>query len=627
MKTLMPSVQKKRKLYNALVPAVFFITLLGFAVVSTVFLWKNHKNEIETQAQLSSITAHALSHHLSEYVKLQQETAKLLLSAHSSQFANWLEHPESDEARETLSKLIRQFFPHTISFTLANQVGEVLTDYPDEHLGNLCLADLMHFATANGAANMISSVHPGPQIYHYDLFVPIEHSGKHYTLLIASSLEHIIQQITTHQITNHEIFIVKESLEGDLIEMSAEGSREVMHRNYFLTDEEKSILYRDLGTRVRIENTDWWLVDLTKHQYLASLSQKFNFGLMALLLLTLILITIEVMLSVKQRTKQREYELQLFSINAQLEQKVLDRTAQIETARQQLKLAASVFDSSHEGIVITDKNNFILDVNEALIRLTGFDREELLGQSSSLFSYDQSDYNSHTSRMSALQATGFWQGEITNFATQDGSLQMLASMSVVKDAIGNITNYVCIFTDISELKANEKRLYEMANHDMLTGLPNRYCLFSQFNEMMRLSAESEQMLAVFYLDLDGFKPINDQFGHESGDLVLKTIATRIQQMLKPGDIAARFGGDEFVLVVGHLMNQSNVNTFAHDLIQRMGEVIELPTGDWAKIGASVGISLFPQHGTNPDLLLTKADQAMYSVKHQFKNAFVVHQED
>jgi len=195
---------------------------------------------------------------------------------------------------------------------------------------------------------------------------------------------------------------------------------------------------------------------------------------------------------------------------------------------------------------------------------------------------------------------------------------MQCAISVVRNEQNEICNYIAIYTNITPLKTAQKALEHMAYYDRLTGLPNRTMLFDRLEQSFACNYRNQTLLAVCYMDLDGFKPVNDTLGHAAGDELLKAVATRLRNILRAEDTAARLGGDEFVLLINNLENKEICQLALNRVMQQIQSPFIIQ-GKTVQIGASIGVSFYPEHGTNADQLLRTADQAMYAIKRTGKN--------
>jgi diguanylate cyclase (GGDEF)-like protein len=219
----------------------------------------------------------------------------------------------------------------------------------------------------------------------------------------------------------------------------------------------------------------------------------------------------------------------------------------------------------------------------------------------------------------SLQEFDCWHGELENFSSKKHHhLIMQCAISVVRNEQNEICNYIAIYTNITPLKTAQKALEHMAYYDRLTGLPNRTMLFDRLEQSFACNYRNQTLLAVCYMDLDGFKPVNDTLGHAAGDELLKAVATRLRNILRAEDTAARLGGDEFVLLINNLENKEICQLALNRVMQQIQSPFIIQ-GKTVQIGASIGVSFYPEHGTNADQLLRTADQAMYAIKRTGKN--------
>ncbi len=289
-------------------------------------------------------------------------------------------------------------------------------------------------------------------------------------------------------------------------------------------------------------------------------------------------------------------------------------------AEEKLRLAASVFTSTSEGIIVSDTDNRILDVNEAFTRITGYTREEVIGENPSLLSYGRQAPEFYAEMWRTLQQTGHWAGEIWNQRSDGEEYAVWLTISVVNDDQGKLSHYVAVFADITLIKEQERQLQRIAHHDALTGLPNRLLFLDRLKQAVAQARRSGGLLAVCYGDLDGFKPVNDRYGHEAGDNVLVTIGKRMQECVRVGDTVGRIGGDEFVILLMDLEGVEECRMVLTRLLNTIAQPIQLG-GHSVSVSASLGVALFPQDDADPDLLLRHADQAMYQAKRGGKSSY------
>jgi diguanylate cyclase (GGDEF)-like protein/PAS domain S-box-containing protein len=289
-------------------------------------------------------------------------------------------------------------------------------------------------------------------------------------------------------------------------------------------------------------------------------------------------------------------------------------------SEERLRLAASVFATSQEGILISDADNRIIDVNPAFTRLTGYAREEVLGRDPSFLSATRQDQEVFVAMRQALETTGEWQGELWNQRKSGDVFAELLSVVAVKDMEGHLQHHVSVFSDISMIKAHEADLDRIAHYDTLTGVPNRRLLGDRLEQAIARARRHGSNMAVCYLDLDGFKPINDQFGHEGGDRLLVEIARRLQSLSRADDTVARLGGDEFVLLWNDIGAEAHCTHALDRVLAEVSAPIVLD-GIPVAVSASIGVTLFPDDNVDADSLLRHADHAMYSAKQLGKNRY------
>lgn len=287
-------------------------------------------------------------------------------------------------------------------------------------------------------------------------------------------------------------------------------------------------------------------------------------------------------------------------------------------AERKLRIAASVFSNSLEGIVVTSPNNEILKVNPAFTRLTGYRPEEVLGKNPRILASKRHPVSFYEAMWESINTNGFWRGEVWNKKKNGDLYAEILSISAVRDESGELQHYIAAFTDISEQKALEMQLDQIAYYDALTGVPNRRLLADRMSQALARARRSGLFLAVCYLDLDGFKPINDTYGHKAGDELLVEIARRLQGELRDTDTLARVGGDEFVMLLAELPFANTAEEILQRVLAALNRPIEI--GDASvSVSASIGVALYPPHGQDADLLLQHADQAMYQAKNSGKN--------
>jgi diguanylate cyclase (GGDEF)-like protein/PAS domain S-box-containing protein len=288
---------------------------------------------------------------------------------------------------------------------------------------------------------------------------------------------------------------------------------------------------------------------------------------------------------------------------------------------EKLHLAASVFTSAREGIMITEPDGTIIDVNNTFSQITGYSRKEVIGHNPRMLSSGRYDKDYYTALWRDLIEKGHWYGEIWNRHKNGKVYAEMQNISAVRDAHGNTKYYVSLFSDITLIKDHQQELEYIAHYDALTNLPNRVLLVDRLQQAMPQALRRELQLVVVFLDLDGFKAINDNHGHKAGDQLLVTVALSMKQTLREGDTLARLGGDEFVAVLTDLIDIEASVPMLTRLLSAAAQPVHI--GDLVlQVSASLGATAYPQlEDIDADQLLRQADQAMYQAKLAGKNRY------
>ncbi len=292
-------------------------------------------------------------------------------------------------------------------------------------------------------------------------------------------------------------------------------------------------------------------------------------------------------------------------------------------AEEKLQLAASVFSHSREGIMITAADATIIDVNDAFTHITGYSRDEVLGKNPRILSSGRQNQQFYADMWSSLLHKGHWYGEVWNRRRSGEVFAEMQTISAVRSEDGIAKQYVALFSDITITKLHERQLEHLAHYDALTNLPNRVLLADRLGQAMTQSTRRGNHVAVAYLDLDGFKSVNDKHGHEAGDQLLIAVAERMKNSLREGDTLARLGGDEFVAV---LLDLADVASSAPTLLRVLNAASRpIHIGNHLlQVSASIGVTFYPQlDEVDADQLLRQADQAMYQAKLAGKNRYHV----
>jgi diguanylate cyclase (GGDEF)-like protein/PAS domain S-box-containing protein len=300
--------------------------------------------------------------------------------------------------------------------------------------------------------------------------------------------------------------------------------------------------------------------------------------------------------------------------------KVAELEKQAALAEEKLRLAAKVFENVLEGVMVTDTNALILSVNPAFSCITGYAPEEIVGTNPSIMrsKFHNADFFREMWRQ--LAESGQWRGEIWNKRKSGDVFLAWQTISAVRNDEGRITHYVSVLFDITERKRHEDLVRYQAYHDILTGLPNRQLFHDRLTQALLHARREGEMLGVMFLDLDRFKEVNDTLGHDVGDKLLCEVAKRLKASVRKGDTVARLGGDEFVLLLPRIKQMNNLIALAEKVLDSMRVHAVIDEHNLA-LTTSIGVSVYPRDGDKPEVLIKRADEAMYQAKQHGRNNY------
>jgi diguanylate cyclase (GGDEF)-like protein/PAS domain S-box-containing protein len=289
-------------------------------------------------------------------------------------------------------------------------------------------------------------------------------------------------------------------------------------------------------------------------------------------------------------------------------------------AEEELRLAATVFETTTEAIMVTDRKTHIIMVNPAFTSITGYTFEEIKGQQPKVLSSGHHNTEFYQNMWHHLLETGKWQGEIWNRRKNGDIYVEWISITTIRNSKHEIVQYVAVFSDITKRKQAEKLIWHQAHYDALTDLPNRVLFMDRLKQALRSAKRQQGRVAVMFIDLDRFKWVNDTLGHDAGDLLLKEVAQRLTTCIRESDTVARLGGDEFTVVLTQIQTFADIKIVAQRILTSLAQPFKLKDNE-AFIGGSIGIAFFPKDGQEAEILVKKADIAMYQVKQEGRNTF------
>lgn len=287
-------------------------------------------------------------------------------------------------------------------------------------------------------------------------------------------------------------------------------------------------------------------------------------------------------------------------------------------------VAGGIFALAEEGIAVCDSQGRVCAINPAFARIFGYGDSEVLGQALRHLRDRRHDARAYADALRLALRDGAWRSELWCKRRAGQSFPAWVTLSALRDASGQVSHFLVIVSDIAQLSDRHSQLEHMAHHDVLTGLPNRMLLLSRIDNALARSRRMKHLGAVLFLDLDLFKGINDAFGHAAGDEVLREIGRRLVRRVRASDTAARYGGDEFVVLLEELKSVDDAGQVAANLIELLQLPVALPNSRLCQIGVSVGIALFQDDNLNAETLITRADEAMFEAKRQGRATYRYH---
>ena len=313
--------------------------------------------------------------------------------------------------------------------------------------------------------------------------------------------------------------------------------------------------------------------------------------------------------------RTRELSVANRSLQAEVEQR--------KQSENELRISAAVMENAAEGIMVTDGDNRIIRVNPAFTVITGYRPAEVLGKNPRVLSSGRHDAAYYTALWAGLDQDGHWSGDIWN-RRKDGSAILCAlAIASISERQSGVGRYVATFSDITRRKEVEDKLRHRASTDPLTELPNRALFFDRLQQSLSQAERYAQTFALFYVDLDHFKEVNDSLGHAAGDQLLIETARRLQQAVRESDTVARLGGDEFAIILTQVQGQSEVEDVARRIVDDLASPFKLEAGV-AHVSGSIGIAIWPDGGKDTDTLTHNADLALYKAKAGGRSTYKLH---
>lgn len=289
-------------------------------------------------------------------------------------------------------------------------------------------------------------------------------------------------------------------------------------------------------------------------------------------------------------------------------------------SERQAKVAEKLFDNSIEGIILTDKDLHIQQINKTFTEVTGYELDDVIGNTPAILQSGQHDRDFYKNMWATLKRSGIWQGQIFNKRKNGEVYLEWLSIYSIKNKNGDVINYIGLFSDLTEKRMTEDHIHNLSHYDALTGLPNRLMFMERLKQSIVIARRAKINFALFFIDLDGFKKVNDSLGHDAGDVLLQEMARRLNILMRESDTVCRLGGDEFTVIISGYNTIIDVITVAKKILAELSTPVKISERS-VYVSASIGISLYPNDGEDIQELVKNADTAMYAAKEKGKNRY------
>lgn len=286
----------------------------------------------------------------------------------------------------------------------------------------------------------------------------------------------------------------------------------------------------------------------------------------------------------------------------------------------QIKIGEKIFDNSIEGIILTDKDLHIQQINKTFTEVTGYEFSEIEGKTPSLLQSGRHEQDFYQGMWATLKRTGMWQGQIYNKRKSGEVYLEWLSIYSIKNTQGEVINYIGLFSDLTEKQMTQEHIHHLAHYDTLTNLPNRLLFMERLKQSIVFARRKKSFVALFFIDLDSFKKVNDSLGHDAGDLLLQEMAIRLKKNIRESDTVSRLGGDEFTVIIESYEHISDVITVVKKILNEISAPLQIGERT-LYVTASIGISIYPDNGHDIHDLIKNADTAMYAAKEKGKNGY------
>jgi len=560
-------------------------------------------------------------------IRWLRTSLELLMIGHQDLLRQLAQDPENVEVHARLEGVLKHYFPEYYAFSIADTDGKLIYDDFGEQVGELCRVNLRRFAVDGQPMGVY--IHPGPSEYHFDVMLPWDYNQARPGIFFISFRPDLVARLLRNsERPGHRLMVRRGN--ADLVEITAAGSRDKMQRPLRLSrKEQEQILYSR-----PVEGTQWQLIDLPTASLFVD-NRKWMVSQIILVTALFLFISALMLWRVRREERRRAIaEQALQESHDRLEERIEERTQELvavneslryeieERARAevQMRKLSRVVEQTDAAVLITNHDGVTEYINPAFENKTGYCADEIIGRRPDLIKSGQHDTSFYQRLWDTILAGEIFRETFIN-RCKDGSLYYEEkTITPLKDDQGRVTHFVSTGKDITDRVEAQERLSYLAHHDVLTDLPNRMLLIDRLGHALAQAQRNECLVAVFFMDLDRFKTINDSLGHSAGDLLLKAVADRLRQCIRDSDSIARLGGDEFTVVVEGVKDVREVVKVADKVLEAIAQPFNID-GHELLTSVSIGITLFPFDDDDIETLLKNADTAMYRAKKAGGNTY------
>jgi diguanylate cyclase (GGDEF)-like protein/PAS domain S-box-containing protein len=594
--------------------AIIIIVSIILAVFNNLY---KELNQLETKEQIKLESSFELTmQSINSYLDLMRTKVALLAYKQNNLISKLFEDPENFELIDKLNVIVKKQMPDAFGISLANSNGEVIFDDFDGHVGESCRTNIYQFASTKGTYHQIR-IHPNSSGYHFDMMIQFsdKKAGKG-IFFISFFVKSLVKIFKQNMLPEHQLMLL---LQGDenLIEIHNEGSRIDMQRPLHLTETE----YKRLNLSAPVVNTLWNLVNLPPEQTNSKQFKQILISHISYIIL-LSLLSIYMIYSLRLEAKEKR-SLQLN--NKRLEKKVEERTKEILENNTRFE---TLINNASDAIISCNEKQEIILFNLAAEKLFDYKSSTLINQPLSILLPD-SIQNKHHNLVNSFAQEGKYQSRMKS---ERSTIEAKRSDGKIIPCEGSISKlqfkeskiYTVFLRDISKRIKAEDKIRRLALTDSLTGLSNRHNFEVQCNKSIAYYKRyPTQVIGLILLDLEHFKPVNDTYGHATGDELLKIVANILISHVRETDIVGRLGGDEFAILVQGIKSEKDISLIAEKLVHELSQPQQIRENT-VTIGTSIGISIYSNTDIDLEQFFKQADDALYAAKNSGRSTYFIY---